>query len=450
MGFLVKAAAAPFKLFNAISDEVAKERRLRLSDGPGWSNFFGRESNSGKSVSIDSTMQLSAAWACIKLSAQAVSSLPGDIYEKQAGDSRVKVDDDEIGDVIFGSPNEDQTPLEYWEGQVAWLMTSGNAYSEKVFNGTVAGTRNPRLSALQPMMSTHCKPVRKSDGTLVYRFNDRGKTEDLPRDKVFHIKGFGQGLKNADEGLSPIAAGVNSLGAAMASQEAAAKTFANGMRPTGFFLFDQVLKPEQRAQAHKALVDPLQGSHNAGGVGILEAGVKWQGVSLNPEDAQMLESRRFDVEEICRWFGTPPIIIGHAAEGQTMWGSGVEAILIAWLTLGIDPICDRIEARIQKQLIRPAGKKRRYAEFNREALLQMDSKAKANFLSTMVQNGLMDRNEGRAKLNLPNRAGADQLTAQTNLAPLNKLGEATGGNQVRAALMAWLGLGNEGNHDEQA
>ncbi len=443
MGFLVKAAAAPFKLFNAISDEVSKERRLRLSDGPGWSSFFGRESNSGKSVSIDSAMQLSAAWACIKLSAQAVSSLPGAIYEKQAGDSRVKVDDDEIGDIIFGSPNEDQTPLEYWEGQVAWLMTSGNAYSEKAFTGR-------RLSALQPMMSTHCKPVRKNDGTLVYRFNDRGKTEDLPRDKVFHIKGFGQGLKNADEGLSPIAAGVHSLGAAMASQEAAAKTFANGMRPTGFFLFDQVLKPDQRAQAHKALVDPLQGSHNAGGVGILEAGVKWQGVSLNPDDAQMLESRRFDVEEICRWFGTPPIIIGHAAEGQTMWGSGVEAILIAWLTLGIDPICDRIEARIQKQLIRPTGRKRRYAEFNREALLQMDSAAKANFLSSMVQNGLMDRNEGRAKLNLPNRAGADQLTAQTNLAPLNKLGEATGGNQVRAALMAWLGLGNEGNHDEQA
>jgi HK97 family phage portal protein len=444
MGFLVKAAAAPFKLFNAISDEIAKERRLRLTDGNSWSSYFGRESNSGKTVSIESSMQLSAAWSCIKLSAQAVSSLPGAMYEKKADDSRVKVEDDDIADVIFGSPNEDQTPLEYWEGTVAWLMTSGNAYSEKVYTGRT-------LSALQPLMSTHCKPWRKNDGELIYKVTDRGKTEELPRDKVFHIKGFGQGLKNADEGLSPIAAGVHSLGAAMASQEAAAKTFANGMRPTGFFLFDQVLREDQRKQAHKALVEPLQGSSQAGGVGILEAGVKWQNVSLNPEDAQMLETRRFDVEEICRWFGVPPIIIGHAAQGQTMWGTGVEAILIAWLTLGIDPICDRIEARIQKQLIRPTGKKRRYAEFNREALLQMDSKAKANFLSSMVQNGLMDRNEGRAKLNLPNRPGADQLTAQTNLAPLDKLGDAAGdGNQVRAAMMAWLGIGNEGNRDEQA
>lgn len=229
-------------------------------------------------------------------------------------------------------------------------------------------------------------------------------------------------------------------------------TFANGMRPTGFFLFDQTLKKEQREQAHKVLVEPLQGSSNAGGIGILEAGVKWQGVSLNPEDAQMLETRRFDVEEICRWFGVPPIIIGHAAQGQTMWGTGVEAILIAWLILGIDPICDRIEARIKKQLIRPTGNRRRYAEFNREALLQMDSGAKAAFLSQMVNNGLMKRNEGRAKLNLPkdNSPAADQLTVQSAMVPLDQLGKQQDGNQARAALMAWLGISQKGPDNEQA
>lgn len=452
MSFFVKAIAAPFKLYGSIADEVAKDRRLRLTDGLGWSTFFGRHSSAGKIVTIDTAMQLSTAWACIKLSAQAVSSLPGAMFEKDVNDSREKVDDDDIAAVIAESPNEDQTPLEYWEGMVAWLMTSGNAYSEKVFNGTTIGTRTPRLSALQPLMSTHCTPFRKPDGTLVYRVVDRGKTEELPRDKVFHIKGFGQSLKNIDLGLSPIAAGVNSLGAAMAAQDAAAKTFANGMRPTGFFLFDQVLKPEQRVQANKALVAPLQGSENAGGVGILEAGVKWQGVSLNPEDAQMLETRRFDVEEICRWFGVPPIIIGHAGDGQTMWGSGVEQILISWLTLGIDPICDRIEARIKKQLIRPTGNRRRYFEFNREALLQMDSKAKANFLSTMWNSGGMTRNEGRAKLNLPRStdSNADKLTVQSAMVPLANLGAAQEGNQVRAAFMAWLGLNSEEKNDEQA
>jgi HK97 family phage portal protein len=152
----------------------------------------------------------------------------------------------------------------------------------------------------------------------------------------------------------------------------------------------------------------------------------------------MLENHRCSVEEMCRWFGMPPIIIGHAAQGQTMWGSGVEQILLAWLTLGIDPLCDRIEARIKKQLIRPSGNRRRYAEFNREALLQMDSAAKASFLSIMTQNGLMTRNEGRAKLNLPRVDGGDELTAQTNLAPLSTLGSASDGNTARAAMRAWL------------
>lgn len=445
MGRFVKAIAAPFRLWNTLADEIAKERRLRLNDGPAWSSFFGRSSNAGKIVTTESAMQLSTVWACIKLTAQAVSALPIAVYDKQENDSRVVVDDP-ISEVITESPNADQTPLEFWECVVAWLMTNGNAYAEKVYLGK-------SLSALQPIASTHCKPYRTSDGDLVYRVTDRGQTEDIPRDKIFHIKGFGQGLSNTDLGLSPIAYGVHSLGAAMAADEAAGKMFANGLRPTGFFLFDQVLKKDQREQAHASLVAPLQGSDKAGGVGILEAGVKWQGVSLNPEDAQMLETRRFSVEEICRWFGVPPIIIGHAAQGQTMWGTGVEQILLAWLTLGIDPLCDRIEARIRKQLIRPSGKRHRYAEFNREALLQMDSKAKAAFLSSMVQNGLMDRNEGRRKLNLPNRDGADALTAQTNLAPLDQLGGAGDGNSARAALMTWLGLDRtetKGPSDEQA
>jgi len=443
MGVLTRALAAPFKLYNSVSDEIAKDRRLRLSDGRGWSAFSGRTSTSGKTVNMETALQLSAVWACIKVTAQAVSSLPIAVYERRGDEDRVRVDDDQIAEVISDSPNADQTPLEFWEGQVAWLMARGNAYSEQV-------TIGKRLTALQPLPASHCRPVRNSDGELVYQFIDRGRTEILPRDKVFHIKGFGQALGSIDLGRSPIDAGTNSLGAAMAAQDAAGNMFANGMRPTGFFLFDQLLTPDQRKQAQKALVEPLKGSENSGGVGILEAGVKWQSVSLNPEDAQMLDTRRFDIEEVCRWFGVPPIIIGHAGQGQTMWGSGVEQILISWLTLGIDPICDRIEARIKKQLLRPTGNRRRYAEFNREALLQMDSKAKAHFLSTMVQNGLMTRAEGRGKLNLKKIDGADQLTAQTNLAPLDQLGAATEVNQVRQALRALLSNEPKDGSDEQA
>ena len=263
-----------------------------------------------------------------------------------------------------------------------------------------------------------------------------------------HIKGFGQGLKNRDEGLSVIAYGANTIGAALAASEAAGKMFGNGLQASGVLSSEQTLDAAQREQLQK-IMETYVGSSKAGKLMILEAGLKYEALSLNPDDAQLLETRRFDVEEICRWSGTPPIIIGHAGEGQTMWGSGVEQILLSWLTLGVDPIADRIEARILKQLIRPAGHRRRYFEFNREALLQMDSKSKAEFLSKMIQNALMRPNEGREKLNLPHEEGGDVLLAPTNLAPLNTLGAASDGNAARNAMIAWLGTKPEGKRDDE-
>lgn len=408
---------------------VEKDQRLRLRDGKAWAAAYGHRNHAGKTVTLETAIQLSTVWACIRLTAQAVSCLPLAMYERRGDDDRIRVGSDEdVAEVICDSPNEDQTPLEFWETNVAWLMAMGNSYSEKVSIGS-------RLAALQPIPGTHCHPVRTDDGELVYRITDRGKTEDLPRDKVFHLKGFGFG---GDMGLSPIRFGVQTFGSAIAMEEASARVFGSGLQASGILTSEKGLtQPDQRTGVQQ-IMEQYVGSSNAGKLMVLPSGLKFERLSLTPMDAQMLEHQRFSVEEICRWFGMPPIVIGHAAQGQTMWGSGVEQILIAWLTLGIDPLCDRIEARIKKQLIRPTGNRNRYAEFNREALLQMDSTAKASFLSTMTQNGLMTRNEGRSKLNLRRVDGADALTAQTNLAPLDQLGGGGDGNAARAAMRAWL------------
>lgn len=422
-----RQSAAPA---NMTREEIlGKERRLSLKNGTGWAAAFGTGNHAGKSVNLQSMLQLATAWACIRLTAQAVSCLPLAMYERRGDDDRVKVDDDDVAEVICESPNEDQTPLEFWESQVAWMCATGNAFSERVEIGR-------RLSALQPMASTHTWPFRNADGELKYSYNDRGKIEILPRDKVFHLRGFSFG---GDVGLSPIQFGAQSIGSAIAIDEAAGKLYGNGLQASGVLSSDKTLDKDQR-EALQKIMERFVGSTNAGKLMVLEAGLKYDRLALSPVDAQMLENKRFSVEEMCRWWGVPPIIIGHAAQGQTMWGSGVEQILLAWLTLGIDPLCDRIEARIKKQLIRPTGNRRRYAEFNREALLQMDSKSKAAFLSTMTQNGLMTRNEGRAKLNLPRVEGGDDLTAQTNLAPLTMLGASNDSNSARAAMRAWLGL----------
>ena len=331
MSLLTQAIAAPFRLWNHVSDELAKQRRLTLRDGDAWSAVFGQGSTAGKLVNTTTAMKLDTVWACVRASATAVSSLPLGLFERNKRDKSSQDVDDTTADVFAVKANSDQTALEYWELQISRLLTSGNAMSE-------ISARTGRLDALQPLPET-TRPRRNNDGELIYVFTDRGKTVELPREKVFHLKGFGQGMTHLDWGLSPIAVGSNTLGNAMAAEEVAGKMFANGMQASGALESERILKDQQRAQLQKML-EAFTGSDRAGKTLILEAGLKYHQMMLNPDDAQLLETRNFSVEQVCRWFGMPPIVIGHSPQGQTMWGSGVEQILLAWLALGIDPLCD--------------------------------------------------------------------------------------------------------------
>ncbi len=429
---VARAAAGAYRVYASVSDEVAKERRLRLEDGPAWSRVFGNTGAAGKSVTVDTAMSLAAFWACVRVTAQAVSTLPLGFFEKQADGSPIAIEHDLAG-VLAGSPNVDQTSLEYWESVVAWLIVNGNACSE-------ISTTGKRVSAVNILPNAYPDRDRQS-GVLVYKYFDRGQSYTLPRDKVFHVKGFGWG---GDSGLSAVRFGVQTFSTALAAFETSGKLFSNGMQSSGILTSDNTLDEKQRPQLEE-IMKSYVGSEKAGKLMILEAGLKYEKLQLSPVDAELLKQQRFSIEEICRWVGVPPIIIGHAQEGQTMFGSGVEQTFLAWLALGINPICERIERRITKQLIATGEQRRIYAEFNREAFLQMDSAAKAAFLSSVTQNGLMDRNEGRRKLNLPSRKGADRLTVQSNLMPIEQLGEtaAGGANQARAAMLSWLGINSE-------
>lgn len=381
--------------------------------GDAIANDFGLKSDAGPMVSGESIMRLSSAWSCIRATSQLIASLPCDLVEKQSDGSTVKIDDP-LCDIVTVKPNLVQTGPEYMEGVVSQILTRGNAYSEKLYVG-------PRLVGLRPLMNV--RPRKRNDGQFEYHINDRGITTVMPPEKVFHLRNFGSG---DGLGLSAIKYGVQSFGSALAADEAAAAVFANGLTPSGIVSADQTLTPEQRDQLQKMLA-VYAGSKKAGKVIALEGGLKWTPVAISPEDAQLLETRRFQVEDICRWFGVPPIIIGHAAEGQTMWGTGVEAIMLSWLTIGINPFLRRIEARMRADLIPAERRGRLKFEFNREAMLQMDSKAKGEFLSKMGQSGTMSANERRAKLNLPRDRdpAADLLLAQTALAPLADLRKDT-------------------------
>jgi len=402
-------------------------RKFGLANAEPWTAFYGGSSAAGKAVTDHTALNLATVWACVRLNSEAVASLPLQLFEKDGKGGRNPVDHP-LGEIISDSPNSEQTALEFWGAIAAWMLVRGNGFAEIDRTGG-------RINALNLLPADQVDVSRDQYDELRYRFTDRGKAYDLPAESVLHVRGFGFG---GDLGLSAVRFGVQTLGAAIAADETAAKTFANGAMPSGVLSTDQEIDDEQREQL-SSLLKQYAASTNAGKIMVLESGLKFEKLSLDPQAVQMLETRRFNTEEIARWFGTPPIIIGHASQGQTMWGSGVEQLILQWLLTGLNPLLTRIEKRVRKQLLSPADRRRLYPEFNREGLLQADSAAKMTFLSGAVQNALMTRNEARAKLNLPAMAGGDTLTAQVNLAPISTLG-AQQDVQAKAALRSWLGI----------
>ncbi|MEH2476238.1 HK97 family phage portal protein [Nitrobacteraceae bacterium AZCC 2161] len=399
----------------SIFDGLFGRRKVKLTDPASFHED--RSTWSGKATNADAVFQLSAAWACVRLNARTKASLPIKIH--RAKDGTVNADHP-LYELLHDSPNADQTAFEFWEGQYTSLDLRGNAYAEKVYSGG-------RLVALIPMNPDFVSVFREiGTGERRYHYNDyvtglKTPPEGWGEDKVFHLRGFGAG---GPVGLSAIAYGRQTLSTALAADEVAGRTFANGLQISGFAVDQPNAKTTQTQREDLVkLFDQFAGSQRAGKVMPLPPGFDFKALGMSPADSQLLETRKFHIEEICRWFGVFPILIGHAAAGQTMWGSGVELINLAWLTNYLGPELQRIEQAIEKQLLSPADRKKIYIEHNVDALLRADSQGRAAIYSVQAQNGLKTRNEMRAKENDPPLAGGDVLTVQSNLVPLDMLGK---------------------------
>lgn len=376
--------------------------------------FGGGGTFANKRVTADSTMSLSTAWASVRLNSRTIASCGRKVYRRTTALQREAAEDHPLHRVLAISPNPDQTPMEFWEGQVTALNLRGNAYAR------IGRRGDNQVVALWPLSPDAVDVYRDGSGERRYRV---GGKEELPAADVFHLRGFGAG---GDVGLSPIAYGRQTIATALAAEEVAGSTFANGLQLSGFVEDQPAAKTtaDQRREIVE-LFEKFAGSSRAGKVMPLPPGFTFKALGMSPEDAQLLDTRRFSVEEICRWFGVFPILIGHAAQGQTMWGSGIEQIVLAWLTLGLGTELERIEQAIEKQLILPAEQGRLYVQHNVESLLRADSAARAALYGALGQNGVASRNYMRAKENMEPYAGegGDLLTVQSNLIPLDMLGK---------------------------
>lgn len=392
-----------------------------------WQELFGT-SSSGKTVTVDGAMQLSAVWACVRLLSETVSTLPLRVYKRLPDGSREVAREHPLYRVLCVRPNAEMTPGRFMLTVVASLALRGNAFVEKVYIGN-------RIVALVPLLPQLMTMKRLSNGRLEYTYTEDGKTRTFSEKTLMHIRGFGL---DGVSGMMPINMGRDVLGAAMAADEAAAKIFANGMQASGVLTHEAgALKADQR-EALRTSLAAFAGSKNAGKLMVLEAGLKYQGITMNPEAAQMLQTRAFQIEEICRWFRVPPFMVGHMDKASS-WASSVEGQNLHFLTNTLRPLLDNIEQEIIRCLIGEFEADTYYAEFSVEGLLRADLAARREWYASALQNGWMNRNRVAALENMPPIPGGEIYTVQSNLIPLDQLGSTpSDSEQMRAALAAWL------------
>jgi HK97 family phage portal protein len=400
-------------IWGTLQDWVGRSFGLRDGSAP---IYAGRETDAGEVVTAHGAMQLSAFHACVRLISQTIATLPLGIFERRADGEKIARPDHWLYPLLHDSPNADQTAVEFWEARCIGLCTAGNGYAEKVPGS------NGRIAALNHMPADTY--VRRLDsGALQYRYYEYGREYVLPEERVFHVRAFGGG-EQFWMGMSPVAYARQTLGLARATDRAAAQTFSGGMRAKGFLTTPGSLSPDQRDQVRKSLVDPFMGPFGKQW-GVLEADFDFKTINISPRDAELIMSRKFNIEDLCRWHGVPPVLIGHSADGQTMWGSGIEQIMLAWLTLGLRPYLERIEQAINKRLIPAAERGTIFAEFNVEGLLRATSQARAEYYSKLIGTGMLKPNEGRSKENLPLDPDGNVLLINSTLIPLSMAGKQT-------------------------
>lgn len=379
---------------------------ISLTTGTFWEEWFGT-SSSGKVVTADKAIQLSAVWACVRLLSESISTLPLKIYVRQPDGSRKAATDHPAYSILCRRPNSEMTPSRFMLMVVASICLRGNAFIEKKFIAN-------RLVSLVPLLPQNMVVKRLVTGALEYKYTENGNERVIPVKNIMHIRGFGL---DGVCGMMPMKIGRDVIGSAMAVEESAAKIFEQGLQSSGFLTAEQALNDDQRERLREYMAK-FTGSKNAGKIMVLEGGLKYQGVTMNPEDAQMLESRAFSIEEICRWFRVPPFMVGHTTK-QSSWASSLEGMNLQFLTHTLRPLLVNIEQEIGRCLLDSDDEV--FAEFSVEGLLRADSAGRAAYYTSALQNGWMSRNDVRRLENMPPIEGGDIYTVQLNLTQLKNL-----------------------------
>lgn len=386
---------------------------LSIRDPEHWSHH-GESAPTGESVNAKSVLGLSSAWACVNLLAGTQASLPLMPYQTAADGSRSVAREHPLYRLLHDSPNSLQTSVDFWEFMCASIELWGNAYAR-------APRMSGRVVSLVPVMPELPVVTDLGNGRLRYRWSENGRSYDETSDTMLHIRGFGG---NPLGGMSTLTFGARAFGLAIATDKAAGATFKNGLRPSVAVVFKEVIGPDRRDQVEAGLTKKFAGAMNAGRPFILEGDSDIKTLSINPEEAQMLESRSFSVEEVCRFYGVPPHMVGHTTK-TTSWGTGLEQQTLGFLQFTLRRRLKRVEQALEKQLLTAEDRAAGIAiEFNVEGLLRGDSAGRSEFyqraLGDTQKPGWMVRNEVRRLENLPPIDGWDEPIDLITSAPVTE------------------------------
>lgn len=385
-----------------------------------WYNFFGF-GNGGDSVKtgeqnplpsvptevkdFDTAMTQSAFWASVRLLTETVAAMPLVCYQSDA-ESTVKqpIADYDLWRLLNYQPNRYQTRIEFFESMMLNLVTWGNAYM------TIQRAAG-RIVSIQVLPSSQVEAYLLEDGSIAYRYTTpSGEIKIFAEESIWHVKIFGNGIV----GLSPLGYAGNTLGLSKSLADRQNKLASNGGKTNGILTVDQALKPDQREAIKKSFAGLNEGNQDQ--LFVLEAGFDYQQTALSPSDQQLLESRRFSIEDIARFMGVPSVLINDT-QSSTTWGSGIQQINMGFYKLNLKPYLERIESSIKRWLIPRSDWETIDIEFSFDSLLRADAATRAETNSKKINSGQATPNEVRASEGMAPKEGGDDIYLNGTLTP---------------------------------
>ena len=393
-------------------------RSTNRTSGSAYSFFLGT-TPSGKTVTERSAMQMTAVYSCVRILSEAVAGLPLHLYQYTDNGGKAMALGHPLYRLLHDEPNQEMSSFVFRETLMTHLLLWGNAYAQIIRNG------KGEVVALYPLMPNRMEVNRDKNGKLYYLYSTqsddaptmKGPTVYLDPSEVLHIPGLGfDGLV----GYSPIAMAKNAIGMAIACEEYGAKFFANGAAPGGVLEHPGTIKDPQRVR--ESWQSTFGGSGNANKIAVLEEGMKYTPIGISPEQAQFLETRKFQINEIARIFRVPPHMVGDLEKSSF---SNIEQQSLEFVKYTLDPWVIRWEQSIQRSLLSKDEKSMYFVKFNLEGLLRGDYQSRMNGYAIGRQNGWMSANDIRELENLdriPEKDGGDLYLINGNMLPLQNAG----------------------------